>query len=113
MNKKIIKVLIIFSAITVLSNYYSAYINVFTEGLFKTYLFQTEKAEFEFRTMPSKGRDIEMMELHFKNFKKQNSFNSNLELHRTFKRNPLKFWNWFDYLTNKRYDYNYQKKISH
>ncbi|HSF56071.1 MAG TPA: hypothetical protein VLA71_20115 [Algoriphagus sp.] len=112
MTKKRIAILTIFSAILILSNIYSGYINVFTEGLFKSYLFQTEKAEFEFWTMPSKGRDIEMMELQFKNFREENPEHSDLEIYRTFGRNPLKFWNWFDYLTNDRYDYKYQKKIS-
>jgi hypothetical protein len=112
MTKKRIIILTIFSTILILSNIYSGYINVFTEGLFKSYLFQTEKAEFEFWTMPSKGRDIEMMELQFEDFKEQNPEHSDLELHRTFSRNPLKFWNWFDYLTNDRYQYKYQNKIS-
>jgi hypothetical protein len=112
MTKRQIAILTIFSAIIILSNIFSGYINVFTEGLFKSYLFQTEKAEFEFWTMPSKGRDTEMMELQFKNFKEQNPEYSDLEIYRTFGRNPLKFWNWFDYLTNDRYDYKYQKKIS-
>ena len=112
MTKKRLTILTIFSAILILSNIYSGYINVFTEGLFKSYLFQTEKAEFEFWTMPTKGRDIEMMELQFEDFKEKNPEHSDLELHRTFSRNPLKFWNWFDYLTNDRYQYKYQNKIS-
>lgn len=112
MKKRRIIILTSFSAILILSNIYSGYINVFTEGLFKSYLFQTEKAEFEFWTMPSKGRDIEMMELQFNDFKELNPEYADLEIYRTFSRNPLKFWNWYDYLTNDRYDYKFQKEIN-
>jgi len=111
MNKKRIIILTIISVIIILSNIFSGFINVFSEGLFKSYLFQTEKAEFQFMTMPSKGRNIEMMERQFSNFKEKHPEYSNLQLYRTFKRNPLKFWNWYDYLTNDRYYYGYQKEI--
>lgn len=99
------------SGILILSNIYSGYINVFTEGLFKSYLYQTEKAEFQFWTMPSKGRDIQMMERQFSSFKEKNPKYLNLQLYRTFTRNPLKFWNWLDYLTNDRYDFKFRKEI--
>jgi hypothetical protein len=82
------------------------------EGLGQSYLFQTKNAEFEFLMMPSKGRDIKMMELQFKDFKEQSPRYSDLSLYRTFKRNPLKFWNWFDYLRNDRYDYEFQEENS-
>jgi hypothetical protein len=111
MTKRQVIILTIFSAVLILSNIYSGYINVLSDGLFKSYLFQTEKAEFEFLTMPSKGRDVEMMELQFIDFKEKNSEYSNLHLYRTFKRNPLKFWNWYNYLTHERYAFEYQKKI--
>lgn len=112
MTKKRLIILTIFSAIVILSNIYSGYINVFTEGLFKSYLFQTGNAEFEFGTMPSKGRNIKMMERQFSSFKEKNPEYSDLQLFRAFKRNPLKFWNWYSYLTNEQYSYDYQKKIS-
>jgi len=112
MGKKRRILLTVFSVILILSNSYSGYINVFTEGLTKSYLFQTEKAEFEFWTMPSKGRDIEMMEKQFSSFKENNPAYSNLNLNRTFRRNPLKFWNWYNYLTNEQYDYEFQKEIN-
>ena len=111
MSKKSINLLILISAMVILSNIFSVYVNAFTDGMMKSYLFQTEKAEFEFWTMPSKGRDIEMMEGHFASFKDAHQEHSNLKLYRTFKRNPLKFWNWYTYLTNERYDYEYQEEI--
>lgn len=111
MSKKSINLLTIVSVIVILSNIFSVYINAFTEGIMKSYLFQTEKAEFEFWTMPSKGRDIEMMEGFFTSFKDAHPEYSDLKLYRTFKRNPLKFWNWYVYLTNERYAYEYQEEI--
>ena len=103
--------MILVSAIVILSNIFSVYINAFTEGIMKSYLFQTEKAEFEFRAMPSKGRDAEILEGHFASFKEAHPEYSDLKLYRTFKRNPLKFWNWYDYLTNEQYDYEYKEEI--
>ncbi len=114
MKRKQIKILLVIIGILVLSNFLSGYINIFTEGLFRNYLYQTENAEFEFTTMPAKGRDIEMMERQFSDFKNSNPEFEELELHRTFKRNPSKFWNWYTYLTSPVYHYGYQNElISH
>jgi len=110
MKKKRIRILILVITILTLSNLFSGYINILTEGLFKTYLYQTSNAEFEFTTMPSKGRDIGMMERQFSDFKETHPEYSNLKLFRTFKRNPLKFWNWYSHLTDKMYNYEYHKK---
>jgi len=105
MNKKQIKTSILLIAFLVLSNVFSGFINIFTEGLFSTYLFQTENAEFEFTTMPAKGRDTGMMERQFSHFKDNHPEYNNLNLFRTFERNPMKFWNWYLYLTNDMYQY--------
>ncbi|MCE2612329.1 hypothetical protein LVD13_05035 [Flavobacteriaceae bacterium D16] len=111
MKRKQIKILVIIIGIIALSNFLSGYINVFTEGLFMTYHYQTENAEFEFTTMPAKGRDIGMMERQFSHFKNTNPEFKELELHRTFKRNPIKFWNWYSYITNEMYDYEYHTEV--
>lgn len=111
MKRKQIKIVVIIVGILALSNFLSEYINVFTEGLFRTYHYQTENGEFEFTTMPAKGRDIGMMEGQFSHFKNNNPEFKELELHRTFKRNPLKFWNWYSYLTHEMYDYEYQSEV--
>ncbi|MCG8808892.1 hypothetical protein G1K57_12150 [Tenacibaculum finnmarkense] len=111
MKRKQIKISVVIIGILILSNFLSGYINIFTEGLFRTYLYQTENANFEFNTMPAKGRDIGMMERQFSHFKKTHSEFQELELHRTFKRNPLKFWNWYSYLTHEMYDYEYQDEV--
>lgn len=94
----------------ILTNGFSGYINVLTEGIGTPYLYQTPNAEFQFTSIPSKGRGIDMMEGQFSSFKKENPHYSDLTLYRTFKRNPLKFWNWFNYLTNEKYDYPYLKE---
>ncbi len=111
MKRKQIKISVVIIGILILSNFLSGYINIFTEGLFRTYLYQTENADFEFNTMPAKGRDIGMMERQFSHFKKTHPEFQELELHRTFKRNPLKFWNWYSYLTHEMYDYEYQDEV--
>lgn len=111
MIKKRTKISILLIAILVLSNYFSGYINAYTEGLFATYLYQTENAEFEFTTMPSKGRDVAMLERQFSHFKKENPEYNELQLFRTFKRNPLKFWNWYYYLTGDMFQYEYMNEV--
>ena len=111
MKKTQIKISIVIIAILLISNFFSGFINVFTEGLFRTYLYQTENAEFEFTTMPAKGRDIGMMERQFFHFKETNPEYKELELFRAFKRNPLKFWNWSSYLTHKMYKYEYHNQV--
>jgi len=111
MNRKQLKISIILISFLAISNIFSGYINIFTEGLFRTYLYQTENAEFEFTTMPAKRRDTGMMERQFSNFKENNPKYEDLKLFRTFERNPLKFWNWYLYLTDEIYHYEYHKKM--
>lgn len=111
MKRKKLKIIVFIIGFIALSNYLSPYINVFTEGLYTSYLYQTKNAEFEFTTVPSKGRDIEMMERQFSDFKEKNPEYRDLELNRTFKRNPLKFWNWYWYLTQDMFKYNYQNAV--
>jgi hypothetical protein len=112
MFKKKIFILSTFLGILILSNVFSAFINAFTRGLFPTYLYQTENAEFEFEAMPAKGRDLEMMKGQFSNFKESKPEYSKLEIRRTFKRNLFEFWNWYTYLNSDLYDFPYQKEVS-
>jgi hypothetical protein len=104
--------LILAVLLIVFSNLFSPYINVFAVGLFPTFHYQTENAEFEFTAMPSKGRDIEMMERHFQTFKNSIPNGEQQQLFRTFKRNPFMFWNWYSYMTSDIYDYDYQRASS-
>lgn len=111
MTKKQTIILTVAVLTIILTNIFSVFITVFTEGLFKSFLYQTENAEFEFDTMPSKGRDIAMMERQFADFKMKNPKYRNLKLFRTFSKNPLKFWSWLDYINGYKYDYPYHKQV--
>ncbi|WP_418502030.1 hypothetical protein [Flagellimonas sp.] len=106
MKARHFKTLTVVILIIVLGNVLSGYIN-----MFQTYLYQTQHAEFEFTTMPTKGRDVGMMERQFTDFKKAHPEHMDLVLYRTFKRNPLKFWNWYSYLTNEMYHYDHKQEI--
>ncbi|WPR77916.1 hypothetical protein [Algoriphagus sp. NG3] len=111
MKKTRVKTLVILGGIILLSNFMSGYINLFTEGIITTDLYQSDKAEFEFMTAPAKSRDIKMMESEFNNFKQSNPEYKDLKLYRTFKKKPFEFWNWYAYLTDPKYQYEYQNEI--
>lgn len=107
-NRKLLGVFLILVIIAV-SNYYSAYINIFTEGIGKEYHFETESGEFQFTAMPSKGRDTKMMMRQYENhLKKEGTEKETIK--RTFKGNPLEFWNWYKYSTSELYQYEYKRK---
>ena len=112
MTKKPFFLIFSIIGILLLSNIFSGHINAWSDGIGTSYLYQTQNAEFQFTTMPSKGRTIEMMEGQFSSFKDENPHYSDLVLYRTFKRDPLKFWNWYGYLANEKYDYPYLKQNS-
>ena len=109
MKTKNLKILITIIGLLIIGNLLSGYINLFTEG-FKNYHYQTKDAEFDFTLIPSKGRDIEMMKRNFTYFKEQHPEYNYLKLYRTFKRNPLKFWNWYSYISDDIYQFEYKIK---
>ncbi|NNE15168.1 MAG: hypothetical protein HKN51_09345 [Saprospiraceae bacterium] len=76
----------------------------------ETYSYQTVDREFTYKTIPSKGISEMNMDTAFGNFLLKNQQYKDLILHRTFKRNWLKFWRWSDYLINDRWDYPYLEK---
>ena len=87
-----------------MSNFYSGYINFYTEGLFKSYHFQSESGDFQFTAIPSKGRDTKMMIRQYENHLKKEGTERE-EIYRTFRANPLIFWNWYKYVTSELYQY--------
>ncbi|MGZ5244221.1 MAG: hypothetical protein ACXWEY_12065 [Bacteroidia bacterium] len=91
------------------SNYFAGIINIFTGDLMASYKYETQNEEFEFIAIPAKGRDIEMMKRQFAAFKTENPELKDLKIYRTFIRNPLRFWKWYEYLTNEKYNYDYKK----
>lgn len=91
-----------------ISNYFSAYINVYTEGIGKQYHFESESGDFECNVIPSKSRDVDLMIRQYENHLQQAGTQKET-LYRTFKPNPLKIWNWYRYLNNPLYQYEYKR----
>ncbi|NPA46258.1 MAG: hypothetical protein GXO24_03490 [Chlorobi bacterium] len=105
------RILIFIFIFVILSNIFSGYINAYTEAVIPVYHFETCNGQFSFDTYPTKGTDIKKMEQAFRRFLKQHPEYDGYKLYRTFKRDPWKFWNWYSYLTRKRYRYPYKARI--
>ena len=80
-------------------------VRVFFEGAVVNYCFETKNSEFEFVVTPSKGRGVDMMERSFSSFLIDNPQTGDKIIYRTFTRNPIKFWNWYFYMTSDLYEY--------
>jgi len=74
----------------------------------KPYHFQTQTGNFEFTAVPSKGRDVEMMERRILQYEAEN--NIQITVYRTFKKNYLKFWRWGEYRSSPLYRYEYIRR---
>lgn len=108
MNKKRKTFLITLITIIVLSNIFSFYINLFFyKGIFESYNYSTIGRKFTYREIPAKGRTLESMERRFENYLSEHTRSDDRILYRTFKRNPVVFWDWWSYLTHPRYKYPY------
>lgn len=94
----------------VVGNLLSPFINLFVNGLFQTYHFETRNGEYQFETIPSNGRDLEMMKAQSEIFFKENPQVEDKTIYRTFKCNPLQFWNWYRYVFNEHYRYEYKSR---
>lgn len=90
-------VIIIFSNLSFLNLGYNKILNL--------YNFQTKNNEFNFILLKEKGRDIELMNKKFELFKKENPETSDTIIFRVFERKPIKFWNWYKYLTDEIFKY--------
>ncbi|MCZ4694502.1 hypothetical protein DWB61_05555 [Ancylomarina euxinus] len=107
--KKIIGIGLLLSFI-ITSNYYSyLYIGLIDGGISNRYKFETFDGKHQFLTMPSKGTDIKTMERRFASFCEKNPQYENTQLYRTFRRNPLKYWRWYEFVSHPRYKYTYKK----
>ena len=100
---KIIKVLTVVATVILISNIIP--IRILIEPIINSYPYETQNTEFAFTVIPEKGRDTEMMERQFQKFLKENPQSKDTIIYRTFKRNPLKFWNWSFYMTSDLYKY--------
>ncbi len=103
MLRKIIKVLTVVATVILISNIIP--IRILIEPIINSYPYETRNSEFVFTVIPEKGRDTEMMERQFQKFLKENPQSKDTIIYRTFKRNPLKFWNWSFYMTSDLYKY--------
>ncbi len=67
---------------------------IFREGFYK---FHSEDGSFRFNVIEFKGRDYTML---LKGYNRSKAKEENYKLCRSFRINPLKFWNWYFYLTD-------------
>ncbi len=102
MNRRIKIGFIVLVVTVLLSNILP--VRLFIEGLFIRYHFETKNSEFQYTLIANKDK-VEGMKNLFKEFLKNNPQTNDTVLYRTFKRNPLKFWNWRFYMTSDMYDY--------
>lgn len=102
MNRSIKIGFFVVVAIILLSNILP--VRIFVDGLMKPYRYETQNSEFHFVLHDNKNK-VEWMENRFKEFLKNNPQTNDTILYRTFKKNPLKFWNWQFYMTSDIYDY--------
>ncbi|MEM1320173.1 MAG: hypothetical protein AAGG75_07950 [Bacteroidota bacterium] len=106
-KRKIIWLAVLLSFLGI-SNYCGPLINFLIEGVGQQYHFQSESGDFHFVLYPIKGRDLGMMKRQYESYVK-NEGKEREEIYRTFRMNPLKFWNWYQYATDDLYRYKYKK----
>lgn len=76
-----------------------------------SYGYQSSDFGFTNTEIPNKGRHLELVERQFESYKKEIN-NPNMDLYRTTKRNPLWITEWHDYMTHRRWDYEYREKMT-
>lgn len=106
MIRRILLGFFVFVVVVVLSNILP--VRLFIEGMFIRYHFETKNSEFQYTLVDNKNK-VESMENNFQIFLKNNPKTNDTVVYRTFKRNPLKFWNWRFYMTSDLYDYELKK----
>lgn len=72
--------------------------------------FSTEDETFQYRVIPQKGRNVELMELNFSDFKERNKISSDsIHLFRITKKEWNRVGSWYSYLTDDYWQYPYMK----
>jgi hypothetical protein len=72
--------------------------------------FSTKDGDFQYRVIPQKGRDVELMELNFGGFKERNKIeNDSVYLFRITKKEWNRAGNWYSYLTDEHWQYEYMQ----
>lgn len=72
------------------------------------YYYTTKNGKFQFDEFPAKGRNLQMMNQIWEDYKIHTK-PADTVIYRTFAKDPLKFWQWRDYFENPRYSYPYLK----
>ena len=89
----------------IISNFATSVSMGFTIG--KIYQFESPNSDFSFGVVPSKGRDLAMMEQRIKAYQEEHPVTKEVIICRTFKKNYLKFWMWGEYLFRAEWQYPY------
>jgi len=98
-NPKIRKTIIMLLCLIVISN--TPPVQFFT---LKNYHYTNADNSFRYTEFPGKGLDFEAGVTRWERFKDHTPDNPNRTLYRTFRINPLKFWEWWQFIAHsKRY----------
>lgn len=105
MKKKTMIISVLLILLVLLSNYTP--LKTIFKGL-PVYDYATEQNEFKSSEIPWKGSKFQKTLNSFEEFKRDNPNSNDTILYRTFKINPLEFWNWHEYMTHPRYKLPYK-----
>jgi len=100
--------LIIFSIVTIIALSNFTFIGpLLGKPIIHVYNYESTDRKFNGFEIPEKGRSLDFVKAEFNQYISNN--NASTELHRTTKRNPLKFYEWYDYLSHERWQYEYME----
>ena len=106
MYKKSHKKLLKHSFITLFSLNLLGYLGFWNIG--KSHLFTSQNYDFQFTEVPMYGRDLKMMHRQHESWKERHQLlEHEYVIHRTFKKNYLKFWKWSEFVFHERWQYPY------
>lgn len=76
----------------------------------ESYSYQNKDGSFKYIEESGKGLDFEVGLIRFNRFKKDNPYNKNRTLYRTFIFKPWRFWEWYQMISNnERYELQFLK----
>ncbi len=93
----------------VLSNIFSMFMNIIVFGIGMSYKFETYDGKYSMEYLPAKGGKMYIIDSDFKDLIEHNPEYKGTKYYRTFKRNPLVFWNWYKYIFGEQYKVEYKK----
>lgn len=114
MIKKAEKILLWIILIIGLLNLLFGTIGLYLVGSQEKYLFQTADCKFVYKIIFYKDGKVEYLERAFNDFKnKPENIDKNYKLYRTFKKDPLNFLLWYQYLNRDLYvNYDYMPECN-